>query len=309
MPKGADAVVMVEDTVAEGEARDVVLIGRSVSPGDGIRQQASDVRPGDVVIERGCTLGPNHLGVLASLGERTVTAYPKLRVGVISSGDELVANGAPLAPGQIRDANTELLMALLHRANATPVDLGIVRDDEDALTAAFVEGARTCDALVTSGGVSMGDFDLVKVILDRLGDMQWMQIAIRPAKPFAFGLIDGATARVPVFGLPGNPVSSLVSFELFARPGLRAMMGDPNPFRPSVAAIAGETIRRGRPDEKIHFVRVRAELGGDGRLHLYATGEQGSHQLAHSAKANALLALRDGEEARAGSETRVTLIA
>ena len=162
-------------------------------------------------------------------------------------------------------------------------------DDEAVLSATLAEAAATCDAVVTSGGVSVGDFDLMKQVLDTLGDMRWMQIAIRPAKPFAFGLVEGT----PVFGLPGNPVSSLVSFELFARPALRSMMGHPQLDRTRVQAVAGAAFGR-RPDGKTHFVRVVASYR-DGAFHVAPVGGQGSHHLSAMASANALAVVPDGD--------------
>ena len=196
--------------------------------------------------------------MLASLGFVRVPVYPRARVGVISTGDELVEGGGPLAPGQIRESNREMLLALVEQANCIPVDLGLARDDKDEIADVFSRGAAECDALISSGGVSMGDFDLVKVVLDEIGDMRWMQIAIKPAKPFAFGLV--GERRTPVFGLPGNPVSSLVSFELFARPALRQMMGHVDIDRPRVTAIADADLRRG-PDGKTHYLRVTGKFG------------------------------------------------
>ena len=178
------------------------------------------------MFEAGTRLTPAHLGVLASLDVADVWCHPRPRVGVCSTGDELVASG-PLAAGLIRDSNRPMLLAVLEEAGCTPVDYGIARDDEQALTATISRAVDECDALVTSGAVSMGDFDFVKVVLERLGAerpgsvYKWMQIAIKPAKPLAFAAIGG----VPVFGLPGNPVSSRVSFELLARPALRRLAG------------------------------------------------------------------------------------
>ena len=170
----------------------------------------------------------------------------------------------------------------------------------------------TCDAVLTSGGVSMGDFDLVKVVLDRIGKMRWMQVAIRPAKPLAFGVIragDGGRRHVPVFGLPGNPVSSLVSFELFARPGLRRLGGHPHPrlHRPRLVATADEALAR-RPDGKVHLVRVVATAGERGVLHVRSSGGQGSHQLAAMARANALAVVPDGDGVRLGGQVEVILL-
>ena len=205
-------------------------------------------------------------------------------------------------PGQIRDSNRHMLLALCDRAGFDGIDLGLIRDDEAAIEAALVGAARSCDAVLTSGGVSMGDFDYVKAVLRRIGDMEWMQVAIKPAKPFAFGSID----RTPVFGLPGNPVSSLVSFELFARPGLRAMAGYPDPQRLRLPAVAGEDLAR-RSDGKEHFVRVSLERDGN-RLVARSTGGQGSHQLAASAGADALAVLPDGDGIPAGGALELVLL-
>ncbi len=305
IPPGADAVVMVEDTTwGDGQ----VTISRAATPGEAIRPAGDDVVVGDLVLAAGLVLGPAHLGVLASLGHLEVSVHPRLRVGVLSTGDELVDDGSPLQPGQIRESNKDMLLALLAEANATPVDLGLVRDERDALAAALERGVTDCDALVTSGGVSMGDYDLVKVLLDELGDMSWMQIAIKPAKPFAFGLLKGPHGTVPVFGLPGNPVSSLVSFELLARPALRAMMGHARPGRPRVAAVADDGLARRAGDGKVHLQRVRAAYGADGRVHVRSSGAQGSHQLAASAGANGLAVLADGAGVGPGDDVDVLLI-
>lgn len=165
-----------------------------------------------------------------------------------------------------------------------------------------------CDVLVTSGGVSMGDYDVVKAVLGRIANMKWFQIAMKPAKPFAFGtLTNRHGVSVPIFGLPGNPVSSLMSFELIARPALRAMMGRTDVYRPLVRAIVDENVVR-RPDGKIHFDRVHARWGADGRVHVRRTGEQGSHQLASTAVANAIMAVPDGEGVAAGDEVDVTFL-
>ena len=241
LPAGTEAVVMVEDTEAlNGGHR--VRIGRSVSAGDAVRRAGDDVHRGDALFPAGTEIRPAVLGVLASVGIVSLPVVARARVGALSTGDELIEHGAPLAPGQIRESNRTMLLGALEQAGCIPVDLGLVRDDEAALEAALTEAATRCDAIVTSGGVSMGDFDIVKAVLDRVARMRWMQIAIRPAKPFAFGLLEGAERSVPVFGLPGNPVSSLVSFELLARPALRQMMGHAVIDRPRVRAVADEGL-------------------------------------------------------------------
>jgi len=306
IPDGADAIVMVErTTVLDGGRR--VSVSTPAGVGDHVRPAGEDVAPGQLVFEAGTVLGPGHLGVLASIGRQTVCVRPRPRVGVLSTGDELVAGGGPLLPGQIRDSNRITLLALVAGSGFEPVDLGICPDDESHLSGAISHAVERCDAVLTSGGVSVGDFDFVKVALDRLsgGTMQWMQVAIKPAKPFAFGTIEG----VPVFGLPGNPVSSMVSFECFARPALRQMMGHPESSlsRPRVRGIADEEFRRGA-DGKLHLVRVLARWQGDGRLHVRSSGPQASNLLRTMALANALVLLPDGDGVKSGAEVEVLLL-
>ena len=304
IPSGADAVVMVERTsVVDGG--DVVELEIEVPVGNHVRPAGEDLSPGDEVFPAFTVLTAGHLGVLASLGLRRVPVFPRARVGVLSTGDELVDGPGELRPGQIRDSNRHTLLALLREAGCEPVDLGLVRDDLDTVRAAVVGGLESCDALVTSGGVSMGDFDEVKRVLVELGasDDAWMQVAIKPAKPLAFAVVDGK----PVFGLPGNPASSMVSFELFARPALRSIMGDPEPKRARIVAVADEPLRRA-PDGKLHLVRVAARFGDDGRLHVRSSGGQGSNLLRSMALANALAFVPDGDGIEAGGEVKVALL-
>jgi molybdenum cofactor synthesis domain-containing protein len=309
LPEGCDAVVMVEDTERVGS--DSVRIHKSVPAGSAFRLAGSDVAVGDTVIAAGTQVTPMVEGVLASVNAKTVSVYPRISVGVISTGDELVDDGSALEIGQIRESNRLMLLRLVAEAGATPVDLGIIRDDEPALEHALrtAVNERSCDVIITSGGVSMGDYDVVKAVLSRIANMQWFQIAMKPAKPFAFGtLTNDRGVNVPIFGLPGNPVSSLMSFELIARPALRNMMGfGAASHRPEVMAIADEDIVR-HEDGKIHFDRVRAIWGSDGRVHVRRTGAQGSHQLASTSIANALIAVPDGNGLRAGDEVVVTFL-
>ncbi|HUW03989.1 MAG TPA: gephyrin-like molybdotransferase Glp [Acidimicrobiales bacterium] len=298
MPAGADAVVMVERTRTSDDGT-TVLVEVEVEPGNHVRRAGDDLRAGTVVFEPGEVLTAGHLGVLCSVGVSTVEVVARPRVGVLSTGDELVDDGSALAPGQIRDSNRRTLLTLVADAGFESVDLGLVRDDETAIEAALEAGVLECDALVTSGGVSMGDYDLVKVVLDRLGDMRWMQIAIKPAKPLAFGTV----GDVPVFGLPGNPVSSMVSFELFARPGLRKMAGHSVLDRPRLDATALEPFDR-RDDAKTHFVRVRAVVV-DGRIAVRSAGGQGSHQLTAMAHADALAVLEPGASVGEGDNVSI----
>ncbi|HWJ97048.1 MAG TPA: gephyrin-like molybdotransferase Glp [Acidimicrobiales bacterium] len=302
MPLGADAVVMVERTRG-GPVAAIVEVLDPVEHGRNVRAAGSDIAPGQLVADVGTVLGPAHLGVLASVNVRRPIVVPRPRLGIISTGDELVDDGSPLEPGQIRESNRPMLVALARTFGVDAVDLGTVADDRDALATALAGAAATCDAVATSGGVSMGDFDLVKVVLGELADMRWMQVAIRPAKPFAFGVLDGT----PVFGLPGNPVSSMVSLALLGVPGLRRLAGRSDLDLPRVAAVAGPGLGR-RPDGRTAYQRVSCRWV-DGRLHAHPVTGQGSHQLASAAGANALAELPDGDGVAEGDPVTVVLLA
>ncbi len=300
IPAGADAVVMVEETDRVGDDR--VRVNATIAAGAAVRAAGDDVQPGDLLFTAGTVVRPAVLGVLASVNARSVRVHRRLTVGVLSTGDELVEDDRPLRPGEIRESNRRMIAALVRDTGCDVVDFGIVVDDQAELEAVLRRGAASCDAIVTSGGVSMGDYDVVKAVLARIADMQWMQIAIKPAKPFAFGTLDGT----PIFGLPGNPVSSLVSFEMLARPALRRMMGHRRLMRPSLVAIADEGFKR-RPDQKVHLVRVRASFEDDGRCHVTSVGAQGSHQLAATALADAIAVIPDGDGVPAGGEVAIVM--
>jgi len=306
LPPGADAVCMVERTAAADDGRSVV-IEEAVGVGTAVRAAGGDVVAGQTVFSPGAVLTPGHVGVLASLGVYEVDVQPSPSVGVLSTGDELVEGPGELAPGKIRDANRHSLLAILRRDGFAATDLGIVGDDPAAIAAAVTAGGAACDALVTSGGVSVGDVDYVKTVLDELsgGAMRWMQVAIRPAKPQAFGnLAEGGT---PVFGLPGNPVSVLVSYELFVRPGLRKMAGHHELGRPKVLARAAEDLKRW-PDDKLHLVRVVVDVDDDCRATVRPHGAQESHLLSGMAGANGLALVPDGDGVLAGDEVEVLLL-
>ncbi|MGK2958281.1 MAG: molybdopterin molybdotransferase MoeA [Acidimicrobiales bacterium] len=307
MPMGADAVVIVERSIVVDEV--MVELTMEVEPGASVRRAGDDLRAGDVAIEASTVLSAGHLGVLTSLGVRRVPVYRKARVGVLSTGDELVEGPGPLEAGHIRDSNRPTLMALATQAGCDVVDLGCIPDDETAISEAITQGAASCDALLTSGGVSMGDFDLVRVVLDRMGEMSWMQVAIKPAKPFAFGMVrvPDSPRATPIFGLPGNPVSSMVSFELFARPALRKMMGHRQLHRPLVPAIASHDFER-RDDGKIHFVRVVVSQNSEGDFTVASAGAQGSHQLSAMAGSNGLVVLSEGLGVRKGEIVNTMLL-
>jgi len=307
MPDGADAVVMVEDTERVGETH--VRISRSAKVRDGVRDAGSDVCAGETVFVRGTVLNAAGIGVLASVNARTVRAFPRARVALLSTGDELVVDGSPLRIGQIRESNLTMLHSMIAATGCDVINLGVIRDDEAELERVLCEVIERCDAIVTSGGVSMGDFDVVKAVLSKIATMQWMQMAIKPAKPFAFGQLQSSDGRtIPIFGLPGNPVSSLISYELLARPALRKMMGhSENLMRPAIRAVLDSPLKR-KQDGKIHFMRVFGEFAEDGRLHVRDSGPQGSHQLASTAMANGLAYVPDGNGLRAGEDVSVYLL-
>ena len=302
VPPGADAIVMVEYTHSD-DGGTTVVVEREARAGDHVRPAGDDIAAGDVVIAAGTELGPGHLGVLASLGFQRVPVYPRARVGVLTTGDEVVDGPQPLQPGQIRDSNRPMVLALVAQSGFDAIDLGQARDDPDVIEAAITGAVARCDAVVTTGGVSVGDFDHVKAVLARLGRLESWQVAIKPAKPLAFSVVEGT----PVFGLPGNPVSAMVSFELFARPAVRQMTGHRQLFRPQITALADNALRR-RPDGKVHFMRAVAAAGDDGRIHVRPAGPQGSHQLHATAGANALAVVPDGDGVAAGGDVDVLLL-
>ncbi|HVL98362.1 MAG TPA: gephyrin-like molybdotransferase Glp [Egibacteraceae bacterium] len=273
MPPGADAVVPVED-VEEGDGQ--VRLRSGVAPGACVRLAGEDVTEGDTVLEVGRRLGPADIGMLAAVGRALVRVHPRPRVAVISTGDELVEPGQPLRPGQIRDANSYALTALAREAGATAFRQSIVPDDRRALLEAFEGALSHADLLVTSGGVSAGRYDLVKQVLAELGDVAFTKVAMRPGMPQAFGFLAGTThqgAPIPCFGLPGNPVSAYVSFEVFVRPAIRRMQGRTDLNRLRVQAVVETELRS--PPDKVEFVRVVLRHTPNGWV-ARPTGAQGS---------------------------------
>ena len=293
IPEGADSVVMVEKT-REAERDNFVVVEESVKDGNFIRQPGEDFVKGTELFASGTLIGAAHIGVFATIGLEEVTVFKRPVVGVMSTGDELVQGATRLEPGQIRDSNRHSVKALLDEIGVEVIDLGLIPDDEEKIESALLSAVEKCDVIVTSGGVSMGDFDFVKVVLDRLGEMKWMQVAIKPAKPLAFGLLNG----VPVFGLPGNPVSAMVSFELFMRPALLKIMGYAQIWRPYLKAKAVTSFKR-RQDGKVHFARVALIRKKDSYEVSFLEG-QGSHQLAAMANAQGLAVLPNGEGVKEG---------
>ena len=239
MPDGTDTVVRVEDT---DDGHETVTVTRVTPRGLSVRAAGEDLKAGETILRAGTVLRPAELGVLATLGRARIAVIPRPRVTVLSTGDELVELDAPVGPGQIRDANRYSLAAAARAAGATVETGGIVRDTVAALRTALGTAAARADIIVTSGGVSVGDHDHVKPVVGELGTMDFWSIAIRPGRPLAFGELRGPERAVPIFGLPGNPVSCLLTFELFVRPALLRLAGHTRLQRPRAEARLFEAI-------------------------------------------------------------------
>jgi molybdopterin molybdotransferase len=277
MPSGADTVVRVEDTTVEGSK---VTVKTAVETGTSVRPVGGDVAEGDVVFTAGTRLTPMHVGVLATIGLGSPRVFRRPRVAFMSTGDELTPPESPsLAAGAIRDSNRPMLGSLLEDVGVETVDLGIVPDDPAALRDALDRGSKA-DVIISTGGVSMGDYDVTKLVLQGDALVEFWQVAIQPAKPFAFGRIGDAL----FFGLPGNPVSVLVSFEQFARPALLKMQGARHILRPQLVARAGEDFET--DPEKTVFVRVLVEGLDEGIPTVVRSGGQASNVLSAAASAD-----------------------
>jgi molybdopterin molybdotransferase len=285
MPEGADTIVRIEDT--DGGS-DRVIVVPSVEVGTSVRPAGGDVALGSLVFEAGTRLTPMHVGVLATIGVAHPVVHRRPRVAFMSTGDELVPPGSgPLAPGMIRDSNRPMVKALLEEAGAELTDLGIIPDNDEALREALENGSAS-DVIVSTGGVSMGDYDVTKKVLQGSSSVGFWQVAIQPAKPFAFGRVGGAL----FFGLPGNPVSVLVSFEQFLRPALLRMQGATKVLRDQTPAIAGEQFDTD-PDKTV-FVRVRILEQGPGGPVVVSSGGQSSNVLSAAAAADAFAVIPRG---------------
>ncbi len=294
MPDGADAVIPVERT--DGGTR-TVQIYAGVDVGACIRRTGEDVEAGQEVLEAGVELRSRQLALLAATGHGIVRVHPQPRVAVIATGSELVEPGDPLGPGQIHDANSFLLVAAAREAGALAYRVGPIVDDDDAFVTAVEDQFHRCDLILTSGGVSMGAYDTVKAVLSRLGTVQFAKVAMQPGMPQGFGRVgDG----IPILTLPGNPVSSYVSFEAFVRPVIRRLRGLADLDRPLVTATLEEDLTS--PGGKRQFARAR--FIAPGRLSLTGTG-QGSHVLGGLGQADALLVIpEDVTHVAAGSSVQ-----
>ena len=305
VPVDADGVCMREEATVE-DGGEYVVVHPSIALGQFVRLVGDDVAVGDVLVDAGATIGPAMLGVLIGQGFNSARVIPRAKVGVLSTGNELVGPGQPLGPGAIRDTNRPSLLASLRLSGFTPVDLGIVGDTREEITAGFERALRDCDAVISTGGVSVGDADFVKSVLADLteGRARSMQVAIKPGKPFAFGV---TSSGAPLFGLAGNPVSTLVGFELFVRPALRLLSGHHVLERPTISMVLDCPLPRHR-DGKVHFVHVVTQLHPDGRVHVERAARQGSHLLNAITDATAIAIVPDGEGLAVGDDVRAMVI-
>jgi molybdenum cofactor synthesis domain-containing protein len=304
LPNGADAVVVVEDT--DGSTDGMVEVRTTARLGQHIRRRGDDIAVGQCVVSRGEVLTPARLGLLASLGMPRVEVFSRPRVAILPTGSELVRPGSPLPPGAIYSSNDVALAALVRKVGATPWVHPAVHDDLESLTSAL----RQCldaDLVITTGGVSVGKFDHVKAAFEQVGvPMGFWKVQMKPGKPLAFGVAECGSRRVPVFGLPGNPVSCMVNFYQFVRPWLRASMGMPRPYLPVVEALV-ETDMPSKPG-RVRFVRVQL-THREGVWRAISTGSQSSGVLTSMARADGLLIIAaDTTGPHAGERVRVQVL-
>jgi len=297
VPAGTDTIVMQEHVQAQG---DQVAIGKGHRQGQNLRRAGEDLKAGQAALKRGQRLRPAELGLIASLGVAEVSVYRKLRVAFFSTGDELVSIGHPLAAGQIYDSNRYTLYGMLTRLGCEVVDMGVVRDDPELLEQAFREAAATADVVITSGGVSVGEADFVKDLLNRLGEVVFWKIAMKPGRPLAYGRIGSAH----FFGLPGNPVSVMVTFYEFVREALLKLAGlDPVPALPTFQVPCVSSLKKA--PGRTEFQRGILEQDAAGAWTVRVTGEQGSGILRSMSAANCFIVLPEAQ----GNVAAGTLVA
>ncbi len=287
VPNGADSVIMVEFTKKN---QDLVEIFKEARPGDNIRRLGEDVRKKQKVLSKGAILRPQEIGMFASLGIAKIKVAKRPRVGILATGDELVGVEERLTKGKIRNSNSYIVHGQITKCGAMPVDLGIAKDTKLKVRAKIEAGLRKgLDMLLVIGGISVGDYDLVKdVLLDMGMKMKFWKVCQRPGKPLAFGLIRG----IPVFGLPGNPVSSTISFEEFVRPSLLKMQGAKNLFRPGVRAILTQDFQKKK--DLRYFIRTRLK-NIDGKFYATITGPQGSGIINSLVLADGIIVAPEGQ--------------
>ena len=307
LPAGADAIVPVEQTDADWTSAENCAMARQVAvmtqvaPGDYVRHVGENVRAGQEVLAAGTQLRPQHLGMLAALGQAQVPLRRRPRVAIVSSGDELVEVHEPLAPGQIHDVNSYTIQGMVSELGATPLRLPIARDSQDAVRALFREALQLQpDLLISTAGVSVGAHDVVRDVLEELGELNFWRVNMRPGKPLAWGQVQGK----PFFGLPGNPVSAMVTFEIFVRPAVLRLAG-----RAEVQQVHRATVCEDlHSDGRRSYLRVTLQHE-DGRLLARTTGTQSSGALLSMVLADGLLVVpEDVTFVPAGSELEVHLL-
>jgi molybdopterin molybdotransferase len=300
IPPGADAVVRFEDTERGGEW---VSIFKEVPVGKNVRQAGEDVKKGVLILSWGTELRPQEVGMLAALGHKEAWVHRRPRVAILATGDEVIEIDAPWQPGKIRNANSYSNAAQVVRYGGVPILLGIARDDVKELTDRIRAGLEQgADLFLTSGGVSVGDFDVVKEVLATEGEIAFWRVQMKPGKPLAFGHIQG----VPLLGLPGNPVSAMVSFELFARPAILKMLGKARLEKPTVEVTLLDEITR--KDDRRHFLRVMLEER-KGEYFARLTGDQGSGILLSMVQAQGLAIIpEDVNHLPAGERVQVMML-
>ena len=298
LPEGADSVVMQERVTLEEEA---AVISAGQQPGQHVRRAGEDIACGAVALAAGVLLMPAEMGMLASVGARDVSVRRRPRVAFFSTGDELRSVGEPLDTGQIYDSNRYTIYGMLTRLGVELIDMGVVRDDPAEIESAFARAAAQADAVVTTGGVSVGDADYVKEILEKLGSVGFWKVAMKPGRPLAFGRVDDAL----FFGLPGNPVSAMVTYYQLVQPALRALAGMPDAGPPlTMTAVSRERLRKkvGRRE----FQRGVLTREADGRLFVRRAGHQGSGILSSMNAANCFIVLpEEAGPAEEGDEVTV----
>jgi molybdopterin molybdotransferase len=302
MPQGTDTVIMKEQVEEQSDQQgEAIVIGAGHRVGQNVREAGEDVAVGCRLLDAGERIMPAELGLLASLGIGEVSVKRRLRVAFFSTGDELRSLGETLGPGDVYDSNRYTLYGMLARLGVEVIDMGVVRDEPEAVRDAFLEAARVGDAIISTGGASTGEADYVTETLTQLGEVRFWRIAIRPGRPLAFGRVGDAV----FFGLPGNPVAVMVTFYQFVQPALTRMMGssDPRP-NPTVRATCVSRLRK-KPG-RVEFYRAILERDSQGRTTVRSTGKTGSGLLHTMSDANCFIILpEEGENVEPGAEVEV----
>lgn len=304
MPAGMDTVVPLEFVRVEDE--DIEIPANVVQPGDNRRLLGEDLMEGRAALKRGDLLGPAAMGLIASLGLPELKVFRRLKVAYFSTGDEILSLGEPPREGAVYDSNRYTVFGLLHRMGIEVLDMGVIRDEPVALEAAFRQAAEQADAIITSGGVSMGEADHTKAMMKQLGDVAFWRIAMRPGRPMAVGRLDQTGHPSILFGLPGNPVAVMVTFLAFVRPALQRMMGSRATPPILLKARCGEALRK-KPG-RTEYQRGIVTTEPDGSLKVRTTGNQGSGVLRSMVEANGLIVLHHHQgHVAAGDEVDVMM--